>query len=852
MKDLWNLDYNWNLTDSTWLRTERLDLYWSGVTYIPDNYFKYKKCLSGITYQYVNTLNDIYNKNAMVGKTWCIYDMYNEFDIINNFMVNMDTVDICSTSNLDLTQRYYTIDNAYLKTKHKVLLVNQTDTTQNDLYNVDQRGYLIKSIQLADSGNTFRYKGYVKLGDNKHNEYHLKDIGGLFPTSGMPANYMLGRTSIIKHFFTYNINAVKPVPKLIFTDYDIARHLNPLNYSLYTGFLLPTPSSNVVIKYRDNDNYTINIDSTTSDFIYNGIISGSTIYNGIYASPGGNSEQFFIETNNVNFLTNANINDYVKVTFSGNTNLEYYTYIKFNDGYCPANSIALFDPIPLNLLNDFYASGGTYTITNLQYSTAANIQTTLLESYYSKYFYVDGSLNVSPKYYQYNDYFDYDGLQFIVDGGTPNIFTTTNTYIKYKLYEHLNSINSIFSLSYTFPNFPNQSLTSFTTGFTVLVTSPQSSEYYDRYPKGTYLKITPTNPVDIYFFRKNTFVNLNGSYKTLIVDYVPNEYFIIETYKSDSGLTISNIDTIYTLTGISSLLYSVYKNDGNDWYRERPDNIRKMICNAYSRIIENDANITKYTTGLLTQDDKNKFILELYNPENLLNNGGNATFTYDPNLTYKPIELIDIGVDKHTKIPIPIQSENMQITYDLLTGVTSGSTTGTTSYDTFSFGEKRITFIYSLQSSTNPTNLTISWGDGNVESITIPAYGIFNGTHTYAIEDFHTITFSGDLQYITYLFAEGAIVSINTNITKLKNITNINLNNNSLIDLDISGLIYLQHLYLYNNALTDSDKFYNLLDSNGLTSGNIDTSGGGNSPVTLASVASRATLSLKGWTLTYN
>ena len=317
-------------------------------------------------------------------------------------------------------------------------------------------------------------------------------------------------------------------------------------------------------------------------------------------------------------------------------------------------------------------------------------------------------------------------------------------------------------------------------------------------------------------------------------------------------MTISNIDTIYTLTGISSLLYSVYKNDENDWYRERPDNIRKMICNAYSRIIENDANITKYTTCLLTQDDKNKFILELYNPENLLNNGGNATFTYDPNLTYKPIELIDIGVDKHTKIPIPIQSENMQITYDLLTGVTSGSTTGTTSYDTFSFGEKRITFIYSLQSSTNPTNLTISWGDGNVESITIPAYGIFNGTHTYAIEDFHTITFSGDLQYITYLFAEGAIVSINTNITKLKNITNINLNNNSLIDLDISGLIYLQHLYLYNNALTDSDKFYNLLDSNGLTSGNIDTSGGGNSPVTLASVASRATLSLKGWTLTYN
>lgn len=890
MKDIWNINYNWTLNDSTWYREQRLEPYWSGVTYIPDNYFKYQKCLSGITYQYVNQLDNIYVKNAMVGKTWCLYDMYNEFDIINNFMVNMDTVDVCSVSNLDLTQRYYTIDNAYLKTKHKVILVNQTDKTQNGLYNVDSRGYLIPSSFLADSGNTFRYKAYVKLGDHKHSEWHLKDVGGIFPVLYQQSDYMSGKTYIIKHFFSYNINATNPVPKLIFTDYDIARHINPSNYSLYTGFSLPTVSVGdvITIKYHENTDYTITIDNDVTKFEYSDLIitgttefieplvgtqhpimhsvsitfsplSGSTI-NNLYddwwwSVPQNVDVHTFMKVSN-NFYNNCNINDYVMVKFSGYTNLLYYTTIQSKDNSID-NYISFKDNIPQNLLQNFFISGSTYTVTNLQFSTDSNIQSVLNDSYFSKYFYVDGSMLVSPIYNKYNHYFDYDGLEFLVNSTSYN-FTTSNYYIKYKLYEQLNSINSsVFTYTYTFSHYPDTSLTSFTTGFTALNDNQiQSSEYMGRYPKGTYIKIIPTNPNDIQLFRKNTFVNLNSTYKTLVVDYVPNEYFVVETYKGDSGLTISNIDTIYTLTGISDLLYSVYKNDENDWYRQKDDDLRKSICVAYSRIIEDDPNITRYVTALLTQDDKHKFILELYNPESLYNNGNNITISYDPNLIYKPIELIEIGVDKHTKIPIPILNENLSITYDLLTGATSGSTTGSTSFDTFSFFVKSIsgmTFNYTLH-SLDLTKLNIDWGDGSlVETITFNGYYI--GNHVYGVDSVVSIKFSGDLQFIDSLSANSDNINI-ANIKTIKNITSLDFGNNILTDLDINGLMYLTNLNLNNNSLTDSDKFFNLLNTYGSWNGNINTIGSGisgtNAYVTTTSLSSRNSLVSRNWTLLYN
>jgi len=745
----------------------------------------------------------------------------------------MDIVDVCSTTNLDLTQRFYNIDNTYLKTNHKILLVNQTKNIENGLYTIDSRGKLISSDFLSYSGNTYRYKAYTKLGDNKHKQWHLKNSGGVFPKLSEPSSYISGKTYIIKNFFSYDINSTNP--KLIFTDYDISRHINPNNYNLYSGFVFNSNilinDEKIIIKYHNNE-YIINIDSDTNKFIYSGITSSNTVKN-----KYDDSVYTFVEVSS-DFYNSSIIGDYVEFICTGNTNLSYKTYIKSKDN--STNLVSLKDPIPDYILINL--SNNKYTITNLQWSVPGNTKDTLEKSYLSKYYTIDSSMNVLPNYYKYNPYFDYDGLSFIISGNTYNVnqFLTNNVYIKYKLYEHLNLINPIFDNTYTFLNSMN--LLNFSTGFTILTPPIESSEYYNIYPKGTYLKIIPTIPSDTNYFKKNTFVNLNDTYKTLVID-VRDDYFIIETYKSNSGLTISSINTIYTLTGISELLYDVYKNEENEWYRYRDDDMKKNICISYSRIIEKDINITKYTTGLLTQDDKHKFVLEMYNPENLLNNGGHITYTYDPNLIYKPIELIEIGIDKHTKIPIPILNENLLITYDSLTGSTQIND------NIFYFNLTSSSFFEYSIISDSITTLNINWGDGNIENITFN--GSFANNHTYIINQNYTITFYGNLNHIKRISANGNIS--NGDFTKIRNLESLDLSNNVLIDLNIDGLIYIKNLVLHNNILVDSDKYFNIINSNtNIYGGLIDTAGGTNRYITSVSSISRDNLLLKTWRLYYN
>lgn len=286
-----------------------------------------------------------------------------------------------------------------------------------------------------------------------------------------------------------------------------------------------------------------------------------------------------------------------------------------------------------------------------------------------------------------------------------NKFTTSNYYIKYKLYDHLISINKDIFSGYSF--LLDNTITS---GDTTDIT------YYDQRPnpniypttkedsRGTLIKLT----TDLtQYFRKNTFVNLklSGSYpdplsegdfifysiirKTLIVDLVPNEYIVIETHKptkpptgdltngsnvilnvssteeivlgmivsadgipsdttinsigddsitlstnatsditgvtlkiySTSEMTFNSISTIYGLKDISDILYDVYINEESDYYRVRDDNRRRSICNSYAEIISGDINIKNYTTAILMQDYDNKFVLKIYDPENLANGG---------------------------------------------------------------------------------------------------------------------------------------------------------------------------------------------------------------------------------------
>lgn len=591
---------------------------------INENYFKYQKCLSGITYQFVNQLDNIYEKNLMVGANYCIYCMYNEFDIINNFMINLKQVDVCSTTNLDLTKRYFQIDNANLRTGHRVLLVNQNDKTQNDVYNVDTRGYLILSDELAETGSTWRYKAYVKLGDNKGKQFHLKNSGNRFPLKGERKDFLDGHGYIIKNFFNYDLfNVGSIVPKLIFTDYEIARISVNHNYDLYNGFNMPVVVSGdtINIKYHNTD-YIINIlnDTESYKYIYTGT-TGNLVENIINISG-----QTWILTDS-NVSSNSNINDYVLLSVTGltsDTTFDLKTYIKDIDG----DYIIIKDYVQDYILNEYY-TGTTavdYLFKDYMFSTPSTSSQTMLESLYSNYFNISGS-TLYPIEYSNNLYVDYDGFTFIFSGNTTQSsgFTTSNYYIKYKLYPLLNLINSTkFTSTYTF-------LIPFS-----LLNSAYVPTYYDSRPnsytypttegdtKGTLIKIKPSTPSYTNYFKKYTFVNLvNGlaGYKSLIVDLVENEYFVVETYKSNSGLTIDSIDTIYELENISDILYDVYINEENDYYRKRDDDMRRNICNAYADFISQDINIINNVTAFLTQDAQHKFILKLYDSENYSNGG---------------------------------------------------------------------------------------------------------------------------------------------------------------------------------------------------------------------------------------
>lgn len=597
---------------------------------INDSYFKYKKCLSGITYQFVNQLDNIYDKNLMVGTNYCIYCMYNEFDIINNFMINLNQIDICSTSNLDLSMRYYDIDGAYLRTGHKVLLVNQNNPVENDIYIVDTRGYLNLSNELSDTGKTWRYKAYIKLGNNKGKQFHLINTGNRFPLKGERKYFLDGHGYIIKNFFNYDLFDTSSImPKIIFTDYELARISVNENYSLYNGFALPTSfneGDTINIQYHLND-YLIKVDDNLTKYTYTGVTSSNSIYNSSGATFK-NGYETYIKTDST-FCSNAMINDYIKLELSGTTELYLKTFIKETG----TTYIIISDYIPDNILKDYYFNTGmtTYTITNLMYSPQFSIEETMLESYYSNYFDITSSRSVITKENINNKYFDYDGFNFIFSGTsviTKN-FTTGNHYIKFQLYEHLNEINPfIFNSTFSF-------LIDFT-----LYNNEFHIERYDNYPniysttngdiKGTYIKIVPYVHSSVNYFKKYTYINIldeSGSkYKSLIVDLVPNEYFIIESYKSNTGLT-SNIDieTIYNLQEISDILYDVYINETNpnniDYYRISDDNKRRNICNGYAEFISQDIEIINNVTAFLMLDPKNKFILKVYDPENL-NNGG--------------------------------------------------------------------------------------------------------------------------------------------------------------------------------------------------------------------------------------
>lgn len=219
----------------------------------------------------------------------------------------------------------------------------------------------------------------------------------------------------------------------------------------------------------------------------------------------------------------------------------------------------------------------------------------------------------------------------------------------------------------------------------------------------------------------------------------------------------------------------------------------------------------------------------------------------DPKLKLKPTELIDIGIDKYTKIPVPILTTNMVSTIDIENGVPT---------DSFIFTYNA---NYSLNFSATinlnyPLTLSIDYGDGFTENRMMLSGGTTIGRN-YTSAHTYTITVTGWLDKVIGIISNnGAITS--ASLTYVKKLVNLDLSNNRLTNLDLYGLVYLNTMILDNNYFPNDviDDLYIVADTFLTFNGLISSTGTNNGKPSIYSESARNSLSsaYKGWELIYN
>jgi hypothetical protein len=152
-------------------------------------YFKFHKCFSGICYSYVRDLNDAYEGNPLVSDSWGneSYNLYNEYDIIDEFFSNSHDVEVAYNTNLDLTKRYNNLDGVILREGTRVLLMKQTDLDELGVYVVQYDNTLVRTDEMNTYDDLFRYKAHVGAGTYADQEIHIWPI--LPPTADSYINF---------------------------------------------------------------------------------------------------------------------------------------------------------------------------------------------------------------------------------------------------------------------------------------------------------------------------------------------------------------------------------------------------------------------------------------------------------------------------------------------------------------------------------------------------------------------------------------------------------------------------------------------------------------------------------------
>ena len=150
MYNYWDrkFDFIYNSASTQYLLDDRNTIIEEKLLNNYDIYFKYQKCLSSITYSYINDLKDIYKKTFLIDG-YSINNMYNEYNIIDKYLNNYHKIDIAVDYNIDINETYYKLDNIILSKGHKILLINQNDKKENGVYIVKWQFIFTKCIYMC-------------------------------------------------------------------------------------------------------------------------------------------------------------------------------------------------------------------------------------------------------------------------------------------------------------------------------------------------------------------------------------------------------------------------------------------------------------------------------------------------------------------------------------------------------------------------------------------------------------------------------------------------------------------------------------------------------------------------------
>ena len=666
-KNRWSRKFDWipitgGTSGTTYIQQDRGELYQDNrFIAVGDIYFKLNKYLTGVTFLYINSLKDIYKRDILTGDGYSIFNMYNEYDVINRVLKNIVDVDIAADTNINLNKQWFSINDVKLKPNQLILLKNQTSPFENDVYKVNKKYFLENAELLTTREKSDKFSCSVKMGKNKDKQFFLNTNGGFdFPITFESKQFVEGKSIILKNLIRYDMGniftgttisvtgsnsgvTIASTSKMIFTDYGLARKQvdnvfsEPFSesdpkYCLYQDFYetilsASTPSNYVTIDYHHEDSYTIR---SGISFSFSGVTtSGMTTILGT----------------KIPFLTPFNwiIGDQINLLIYSGTNvaLSMNTFIKSGS----FDYIYLEEVIPNKILNNLI--GCSFIVKNLNIASGwtgtDGFYNRILNTPYVDFYDFTGKtytgntikMQFIPKENAYDKYFDYCDLKFTFnDSPSEEIkyFETNNQYINYTLYDRLNQINTGFTIGFTFFN------TYLLTGFTY--------KYTDR----NRIKITSSITGLTNIFKPYTYVNISASPPEKALVYsVRDHEMIIEKPANWSGQPIiTAIQNIDGLKNISDILYEVYLNESYDWYIHKSNNERKYILNAYGEIIASNSIFRDSVTGLLFENQDNEFILKLYKIFDENNN------LVDPNLYYKTIELVFVGSEGISRLPVPL------------------------------------------------------------------------------------------------------------------------------------------------------------------------------------------------------